>query len=149
MLISLILESKKFSVMPIDKKDYPENWDREIRPRILKRANYCCENCGVKQYTVGYRDADGVLIPLIIGKTYGEGTALRDRMKEVISRKLIVIRITIAHLKHDEWNDDVTDEDLAALCEKCHFDHDLIDNQNRKKYGKHYKRYQAALFPQD
>ena len=133
--------------MPIDKKKYPPSWDTEIRPRILKRADYCCENCGVKQYTVGYRDADGKMVPLIIGKTYKEGNALRHRMIEVMGRKLIVIRITIAHLNHDEWNHEVTDEELAALCEKCHFDHDRIDNDLRKKYGKEHKRYQAELFP--
>ena len=29
--------------MPIDYKKYPSNWLTEIRPRILKRANYTCE----------------------------------------------------------------------------------------------------------
>lgn len=134
--------------MAIDRKVYPSNWETEIRPRILKRANSCCENCGVNQYTVGYRNAKGDLIPLIIAHTHSEGAELRDRMKAVMHKKVIVIRIQIAHLNNDEWNQEVKDEDLAALCEKCHFSHDRIDNQNRKTYGKHYKRYQAELFPQ-
>lgn len=41
--------------MPIDYKNYPENWKTEIRPAILERANNCCEFCGVKNYSVGYR----------------------------------------------------------------------------------------------
>lgn len=135
--------------MPIDKKVYPPNWETDIRPRILERADYCCENCGVRQYTVGYRCASGKVIPLIIAYSHKEGAALRDRMNEVMNRKVIVIRLHIAHLNHDEWNHDVKDEDLAALCGKCHFSHDEVDNQNRKAYGKHFKRYQAELFPQD
>ena len=35
--------------MPIDYKKYPKNWKSEIRPSILKRANNCCEFCGVKK----------------------------------------------------------------------------------------------------
>ena len=37
--------------MPINYADYPDNWN-EIRERILKRANHCCEHCGVPNYTV-------------------------------------------------------------------------------------------------
>ena len=38
--------------MPIDYKEYPENWKTEIRPKVLERANNCCEFCGIKNYTV-------------------------------------------------------------------------------------------------
>ena len=37
--------------MPCDYSKYPPNWHSEIRPRILKRANNCCEECGVENYT--------------------------------------------------------------------------------------------------
>ena len=36
----------------INYKEYPENWFTEIRPTILKRANNCCEECGVKNYSI-------------------------------------------------------------------------------------------------
>lgn len=39
-------------MMPCDYSKYPSNWHSEIRPRILKRANNCCECCGVKNYTI-------------------------------------------------------------------------------------------------
>lgn len=29
--------------MPIDYKKYPSNWLKEIRPRIMQRANNTCE----------------------------------------------------------------------------------------------------------
>lgn len=38
--------------MPIDYKRYPPNWKTEIRPAILKRANNCCEYCGVQNYSI-------------------------------------------------------------------------------------------------
>lgn len=37
--------------MPINYKEYPENWT-EIRERILARENNCCKFCGIKNYTV-------------------------------------------------------------------------------------------------
>lgn len=132
--------------MPINKKDYPANWT-EIRERILLRAGHCCERCGVEEYTVGHRvGSEGELYPIIVGKNYREANALRKRMEKVMERRLIVIRITISHLDHDEWNHNVTDERLAALCERCHFHYDEKDNQLRKRYGKQYKRFQAKLF---
>lgn len=38
--------------MPINYKEYPENWLTEIRPAVLKRANDCCEFCGIANYTI-------------------------------------------------------------------------------------------------
>lgn len=31
---------------------YPKNWKTEIRPRILERAGYKCEMCGVADRTI-------------------------------------------------------------------------------------------------
>lgn len=131
--------------MPIKKADYPNNWRCDIRPRILHRAGHCCERCGVENYTVGYRNAVGDMQALIVGESYSEANALRHRMVASMGRKLIVVRLQISHLNQDEWNHEVEDKDLAALCEKCHFNHDKVDNQFRKSYGRHYKRYQLAM----
>ncbi len=38
--------------MPIDYKKYPPNWKTEVRPRILRRANNCCELCGIENYAI-------------------------------------------------------------------------------------------------
>jgi len=131
--------------MPINKKDYPEDWPA-IRARILERAGYCCEHCGVPRYAVGYREGeDRKMITLIVGESFSEANSLRYRMQEAMGRKLIVIRLTTAHLDHNEWDHSVTDDRLACLCERCHFHHDKLDNQLRKNYGKHYKRYQLQL----
>ena len=36
--------------MPCNYKIYPPTWLSEIRPRILKRANNRCEECGAENY---------------------------------------------------------------------------------------------------
>jgi hypothetical protein len=130
--------------MPINKKHYPPNWT-EIRQRILARSGHHCEGCGCAEYTVGYRHNDGTLRALIIGKSYREACQLRQRMQQAMKRKLIVIRITVAHLDHDEWNHDVSDDRLAAYCEYCHLNYDRVDNAKRKRYGKQYARHQLSL----
>jgi 5-methylcytosine-specific restriction endonuclease McrA len=40
--------------MPIskeNKKRYPKNW-KQIRVKILERANNCCEFCGIRNYDI-------------------------------------------------------------------------------------------------
>ena len=37
--------------MPVDYSKSPPNWKTEIRPRILARAENCCEVCGEANYT--------------------------------------------------------------------------------------------------
>ena len=38
-------------IKPENKNRYPENW-KEIRQRILKRANNRCEFCGIENYII-------------------------------------------------------------------------------------------------
>ena len=130
--------------MPIDKKNYPTDWP-QIRKRIMERSGGKCEHCGIDRYTVYYLEG-GKRQPMLVGETYREANTLRHRMMNVMQRKVKVIRLTTAHLHHDEWNDNVKDSDLACLCEKCHFAHDKVDNQLRKRYGKQYKREQLNMF---
>lgn len=127
--------------MPINYKLYPPNWKTEIRPSILERANNCCEHCGVANYSIGARGADG--------KWYSVDEI--DNMKSDIGYslwwggypKLIKIVLTIAHLgvdypdgrKGDKTNKmDVRPENLQALCQKCHLNLDIDEHaENRKK----------------
>lgn len=91
--------------MVIDYKKYPPNWKKEIRPRILERANHKCEFCGVDNYSIRFN-----------------------------GKKDIKVVLTIAHLDHDPDNWDVEDERLAALCQKCHMNYDKNGKQNRMFY---------------
>ena len=64
----------------IDYKKYPPNWKKEIRPRILKRANNKCEFCGIKNYGTGYRNEDGLFFPDVsYFRTNSDGKITRER----------------------------------------------------------------------
>jgi len=122
--------------MPIDYKKYPPNWKTEIRPRILERDDNRCKNCKKRNYTVGYYDCDGSWCPTggniyhdhigsVGAETYKEARELCDSNNidgQLDDEHYIVIVLTIAHLDQDITNND--DENLAALCQRCHFRHD-------------------------
>lgn len=104
--------------MPIDYKLYPDNWKDEIRPAILKRANYRCEKCGVRQRAVGFRDNTGKFIEL--DKSDKEAV-------EKSGKKFIKIFLSIAHINHNI--NDNNQNNLIALCQKCH---NNLDKEYRK-----------------
>lgn len=47
-------------ILPENKKRYPKNW-KQIRADILKRANNCCEFCGIENYTINKNGAKVIL----------------------------------------------------------------------------------------
>ena len=92
--------------MPIDYSKYPPNWLAEIRPRILKRADNCCENenCRVRNGSI--------------------------RMGRKGPYKIV---LTIAHLDHDEENWNVSDDRLRAWCQVCHLKYDISEKKRRRE----------------
>lgn len=139
--------------MPINYKDYPPNWKSEIRPRILERANYKCEECGIPHLAVGYRDDNGTFHPIEGNEHYANAGAgklpykdakkVADLVHDYQGYKYIVIVVTIAHLDHDVDNWEVKDERLKALCQKCHTTYD-----GRAKRKKNLiQKYIRSLFP--
>ena len=47
-------------IKPENKNRYPENW-KSIRMDIIKRANNCCEFCGIQNYSIRDSGAKVVL----------------------------------------------------------------------------------------
>jgi hypothetical protein len=102
---------------------------REIRERILRRADNQCERCAVPNHeTVEryeslpgrcYRIEDGTEFAAGIGKT-GESVRASEMPPPDRVSKIV---LTIAHLNHDP--SDNRDENLAALCQWCHNHHDV------------------------
>ncbi|MCC7026705.1 MAG: hypothetical protein IT265_07095 [Saprospiraceae bacterium] len=110
--------------MPINYKLYPDNWLTEIRPSILKRANNCCEHCGIANYQV-YRflpNGDREQINYFDEQTYNNArfTANMANLGEDIIWRVSVL--TVAHLDHDINHNE--SENLKALCQKCHLSYD-------------------------
>lgn len=119
--------------MPANMKNYPANWKTEIRPRILARAGNKCERCGVENHTIGARAIDGTWIP-------EDETAMRFEMGHIdeaeYTRKPKRIVLTVAHIENPDPMD-VRDENLQALCQKCH---NVLDAPMRAKHAAETRR---------
>lgn len=118
--------------MPIDYTKYPENWLSEIRPRIMLRANNCCENCGLEHGQIIFA------IKLWIkenGRYQLRSLWFRDKRdatrENEYTVKEVKVVLTIAHLDHDETNHDVADDRLKALCQVCHLRYDAKEKYRR------------------
>ena len=121
--------------MPIDYSKYPDNWKTEIVPRILKRADNKCENCGVGNHEIVW---SGKIYTRQKGRYSWRTLWFTNWVDLKLNRsllapkvKLVEIVLTIAHLDHDEGNKDVKDERLKALCQKCHLGYDAEEKYRR------------------
>lgn len=121
--------------MPCKYSEYPPNW-KEIRKRILERAENKCEICGVPNHVFICRpkknSSDWDLAP--------EGMSAEAMW--VDGMKLTKIVLTIAHMKHDKGDDEST---LKALCQRCHLIHDLEHHKANRKYGRNHKKVNYKL----
>ena len=113
--------------MPIDYKKYPKNW-KELRAAVLERANNKCEFCGLENYAVGVRSADGTSFRQYSSMEVEAGFLDGDRVIQIV--------LTVAHLDHDEENHDVKLDRLAALCQRCHLRYDVNEKKRRRKNKK-------------
>lgn len=115
--------------MPIDYTQYPKNWFTEIRPTILVRENWACKFCGLSNGKRGYRDQNGIFI---------ECDEFLERWCEKVGKKVFRIVLTIAHLDHNRDNNSL--DNLAALCQKCHLNHDKEQHILTRKINASNKR---------
>lgn len=137
--------------MPIDYKNYPSNWKSEIRPAILERANNCCEFCNIINYSLGYRDVNGIFYSAekIIqalennGYDYFEHELNNCYNKKGEPTKPIKIVLTIAHLDHDTNNNDYSN--LKALCQKCHLIYDKEHHAKNSRETRVKKKKQIEI----
>jgi hypothetical protein len=125
------------SMPPCNYQDYPQNWKTEIRPAILKRANNCCEECGIRNYSVGYRSVDQKFVECQEW-LYNESKFTPD------GHKVIKIILTIAHLDHDTTNNDPSN--LKALCQLHHLKHDTLHHKKNTKETIRKKKGLQSLF---
>jgi hypothetical protein len=129
--------------MPCNYKQYPPNW-KEIRARILSRANNKCEVCGVENGVTGYRLKDGSFISY--AEAQGRYQYETDVPNLYSDYREIKIVLTIAHLDHDPENWQVKDERLQALCQKHHNAYDRDMRIANSKQTRNRKKGQMKLF---
>lgn len=112
--------------MPIDYSEYHPKWTLISRLIRFYRANNKCEWCGVPNYQLIYRYANGRKWDYFPEDHQGDALLL-DGFKPV---KII---LTTAHLDHNKNNNRFWN--LAALCQKCHLNHDRHRHVAKRLYG--------------
>lgn len=128
-------------IKPENRGRYPKDW-ADVRARILRRADNRCEFCGVPNYQLGawiamhWHVAEPKGSGLRDNPRHGETFPCRYR-ESVIWTKVKRIVLTIAHLDHTPEN--CADENLKALCQRCHLRYDAkhhTQNAARTRRGK-------------
>lgn len=104
-------------IRPSERHRYPSNW-REISDRIKQRAGWVCE--GVPGYPCG---------------------AVHGRRHFVTSA---IVVLTVAHLNHQPEN--CADENLRALCQRCHNRYDAAHRQRTAASTRRAKQRNYDLF---
>lgn len=92
-----------------NRKNYPENWNDEIRPSILKRDNYKCCHCGIKHRQYLLHSWDGSFM-----RIDNDEAIEMQILKEKVSR----VYLQVAHLDNNTQNN--SPGNLLTLCPRCH-----------------------------
>lgn len=141
--------------MAFKREDYPANW-KAIRTRILERAGDRCEGCGVRNRATvtRIRGASQWYSYDVEHEGWYDGRDATGggywRMYETPDGDVyeVTIVLTIAHLDHDTTHND--DDNLKALCQRCHLYHDRYLHAERAVQTRRKNRAaqtgQAALF---
>ena len=125
--------------MPMDKSRYPPDW-KQISLRIRERDGWHCKWCGVKNGAIGARDKYGAWHDedAIWSLNSTDGYDLFGEYPKIIRIVLTVAHLGVAYPdgrdgnKHDKR--DCRDENLAALCQRCHLNYDRDEHiENRRK----------------
>lgn len=137
--------------MPIresEKARYPKDWPA-ISQRVRERAGNRCEFCNVKNGLLGGRTKEGTFLrarPLDCGGHMprpgehawcGEG-------RRVERLRIIRIVLTVAHLDHQPEN--CADENLKALCQRCHLTYDAKHHARNAAETRRVARASGDLF---
>jgi hypothetical protein len=127
--------------MPIleeNKKFYDSAWDIISKDIRENRAKNRCEECNIKNHSVGYRDEYKIFREL-------EPTWMEDNTpnnSHFKNFKVFKVVLTVAHLDHNPENNNYTN--LKALCQKCHLNYDY--KHHRETQLKNKFKDQLTLF---
>lgn len=120
--------------MPIDYRDYPDDW-----AAISARIRF--ERAATPDAPRGRCECDGKC-----GHYHPEGRC-RAVNGEPHPRTGSDVVLTVAHWP-DPTKANVSEENLHALCQACHLALDRDHHARNRKYGRHHARdHQLRLFP--
>lgn len=136
-------------IRPDQRALYPKDW-KAISKRIREeRAGNKCEQCkapngqyvarGMAQHAGTYMLEDGETFDDTTGAHLGA-----SRGSEYELDRMVRIVLTVAHLDHDPSNN--ADENLRALCQKCHLRHDQAHHQKNAAATRRSRKAAGELF---
>lgn len=108
-----------------NKHRYPENWNDVIRPYILARDMFRCDDCGAWHRDTGYYEGNKFHV---LHDQFQIDWAKRN------GKKVTKIHLQIAHLDQNPANNDYSN--LRAKCPKCHLRFDNLYNSAKRKMRK-------------
>jgi len=97
----------------MDFRSYAETWTDVIRPEILKRDNYKCQDCGIQHKRYILREKNGSW-KYIESSEYVEYCTLKIRAYRVY--------LQVAHLDNNKENN--SSDNLKTMCLWCHLKYD-------------------------
>lgn len=107
--------------MPMDRTLYPPDW-REISTRVKERAHWRCERCDLRHGDYGYRDRHGEWYR--VDGYEGLGCEPEE--------KIVRIVLTGHHIIALAEGGSNSDDNLTALCQRCH---NLADSPMRQRHA--------------
>ena len=135
-------------IRPENKHRYPADWKTVIVPAVRERSGNVCEECGVKNYSLGGRLPGGRWMKAEPTGDNGLRLTWPDpgtyhwcsdgERREVL--RIIRIVLTVAHLDHD----DLETRDITRLRHWCQRCHNRYDAKMRAEGIKARRRANAA-----
>lgn len=120
--------------MPMDKKDYPDNWE-EIAATVKNQANWTCQQCGKPCRRPGMSWWEFV-------ESLGDSKWYDQTFEEIsndigesgIVEKKQRFTLTVSHKNHIPL--DCRRENLKALCSTCHLRFDAPHHAQTRRTNK-------------
>lgn len=130
---------------------YPIDWTELSRSVRFRRAKGACEHCGRPHGKLVCALSDGRWYDDACGAwRSGEGEPLQvnlpppANLPEGFGHRWTEVRLACAHLNHDIA--DNSSANLAALCQRCHMNHDRPHHLARRRVTYLLRRAMGDLF---
>ncbi len=124
-------------IRPSERARYPKDW-KAITARIRERDGNKCQQCSVPNgLKVGRRIEDE--------SRWIPWSRIEEDPARVMYRGPIKIVLTVAHLDHQPENN--ADDNLAALCQRCHLRYDQQHHQKNAAATRRSRKAAGELFP--
>jgi hypothetical protein len=136
-------------IKPENRHRYPKDWKR-ISSRIRnERAGNKCEQCGAPngQLIARGTGVDAGTYMVETGEVYSDsdGTYLRTmKGSDYVVDRFVRIVLTVSHTNHDP--SDCRDDNLRALCQRCHLAHDREHHQREAANTRRSRKACGELF---